>query len=264
MKTIKTLYLITTFLTFCAANAQRKNITGQLIANDEVEGLHILNKTALKYTISNADGSFVIPAKALDTLVISGVKYQPKDLIITTSIIELGQFNVQLTENISELKEVVVGKVLTGNLESDLENSTIKPEINFYDLGIPGSIKLPPTQSEQRLNDADHGKFVYYYGIGLAVNVHKILNRINGDTKLYKERVKREAKENCITRLKSEYANTIFEAIEIPENHKEEFFQFCLEDDQFSAICDDEDPINDVSFLLDKLKIFKMRLNEDN
>lgn len=261
---MKTISFIILFLTFCAANAQRKNITGQLIANDEVEGLHILNRTAVKYTISLTDGSFEIPAKVLDTLVVSGVKYQTQEIIVTKSIIDSEQFNLQLIEKVNELKEVVVGKILTGSLESDIENSDAEPEINFYDLGIPGSVKLPPTQSEQRLNDADHGKFVYYYGIGISINVHKILNRINGDTKMYKERVISEAKEKCITRLKTDYANTIFQAIVIPENHKEEFFQFCLEDDQFYAICEDQNQINDVSFLLKKLKIFKMRLDEDD
>jgi hypothetical protein len=56
-------------------NAQRKELNGQLIAEDEVEGLHILNKTASKYAISNEDGSFVILEKVSDTLVLSGVKY---------------------------------------------------------------------------------------------------------------------------------------------------------------------------------------------
>lgn len=264
MKTIKILCFITVFLFTYVLNAQRKDIRGQLIANDEIEGLHILNQTAAKYTISNNDGSFVIPAKVSDTLIISGVKYQVQEVVISPSIIELGQFNVQLIEKVNELNEVIVGKILTGSLESDIENSDAKPDINFYDLGIEATTDLPPTQSEQRLYDADHGKFVYFYGLGIAVNVHKILNRINGDTKEYKERIKREFNEKCINRLETEYSSTIFEAITIPENHKEEFFQFCLEDDKFNVICKDENQLNNVSFLLEKLKIFKIKLNEDN
>ncbi|NRR91116.1 carboxypeptidase-like regulatory domain-containing protein [Winogradskyella undariae] len=251
--------LITGFI-----NAQRSDLNGQIIASDEVEGLHILNKTGLKYTISNEDGSFVIPAKVSDTIIVSGVKYQKQEIVISLSNINLGQFNVLLIEKVNELNEVVVGKILTGSLQSDLENLNIKPDINFYDLGIPGSTDLPATQNEQRLYDADHGKFVYYYGIGLSINVHKILNRINGDTKEYKVRVLMESNEACISFLQSEYSSTIFEAISIPEKHKNEFFQYCLEDIQFSVICEDENKINKVHFLLEKLNMFKIQLDEGN
>lgn len=149
-------------------------------------------------------------------------------------------------------------------MESDLQNSDAKPEISFYDLGIPGNTDLPLTQSERRLYDADHGKFVHYYGIGIAINVHKILNRINGDTNEYKKRIEIELKEKCIIRLKSEYSQTIFEVITIHQDYKKEFFQFCLEDNQFKTVCEDENKLNAVGFLLDKLKIFKINLNEDD
>jgi hypothetical protein len=261
---IKILFLFTTFFSLCFVNAQRKSVNGQLISNDEVEGLHIKNKTAAKYTISSEDGSFIILAKASDTLVISGVKYQTQQVVITKSILQIGQFNVQLIEKLNELNEVVVGTILTGSLESDIENSNAKTELNFYDLGIEASTDIPATQSEQRLYDADHGQFAYYYGIAVVINVHKILNRINGDTKEYKERVKIEYNEDCITRFESEYSKTIFDEISIPEKHKAEFFQYCLEDIKFSAICKDENTINDVSFLLEKLKVFKIQLNEED
>jgi hypothetical protein len=202
VKTIKVLCFCLAFVVSFLLSAQHKDLIGQLIADDEVEGLHILNETASKYTISNKDGSFIIPAKVSDTLYISGVKYEAQEVVVSSSIIELGQFNVQLIEKVNALSEVVIGKILTGSLESDLQNSDAKPQINFYDLGIPGNTDLPLTQSEQRLYDADHGKFVYYYGIGLAINVHKILNRINGDTNEYKKRIEIEFKEKCINRLK--------------------------------------------------------------
>ena len=63
MKTIKFLSFFIAFIITLAINGQNKDLNGQLIANDEVEGIHILNKTASKYTISNADGSFIISAK---------------------------------------------------------------------------------------------------------------------------------------------------------------------------------------------------------
>jgi len=264
VKKISVLYFFIASTTTLVISAQRKDLKGLLFPDGEVEGLHILNKTASKYTISNYDGSFIIPAKVSDTLYISGVKYEAQEVVVSSSMIELGQFNIRLIEKVNALNEVVVGKILTGSLESDLQNSDAKPEINFYDLGIPGNTDLPLTQSEQRLYDADHGQFVYYYGIGLAINVHKILNRINGDTNEYKERIEIEFKEKCLNLLKPEYSKTIFQAISIPDNYKGEFFQFCLEDKHFKSVCEDENRLNAVGFLLDKLKIFKTNLNEED
>ena len=172
-------------------NAQRKDLNGQLIANDEVEGIHILNKTASKYTTSNEDGSFIIPAKASDTLFISGLKYEVQEFIITQSIIDLGSLSVHLIEKINELDEVIVGKILTGSLQSDLENSDAKTEIDFYDLGIPGNTNIPLTQNEQKLHDADAGSWGSL-GLGFSVNFHKLLNRVSGRTKKLRNIVDRQ------------------------------------------------------------------------
>jgi hypothetical protein len=263
VKKIKKPFCYLIFMMSLLLSAQRVDLNGQLVAGDEVEGLHIRNKTASKYTISNSNGGFVIGAKVSDTVYISGLKYEVQEFIITQFMIESGRFTVQLVEKINQLSEVVVGKMLTGSLESDIENSDAKPKINFYDLGIDASTNIPPTQSERRLYDADHGKFVYF-GLGLVINVHKILNRINGDTNEYKERIEIEFKEKCINTLKSEYSETIFQALTIPYKNKEEFFQFCFEDKQFKSVCEDKKKLNAVGFLLDKLKIFKTNLNEDD
>ena len=136
---------------------QRIDLKGQLIANGDVEGIHILNKTAPKYTVSEEDGSFIIPAKLLDTLSISGLKYKPEEVVVSTSMIQSGTCVIILEERINVLDEVVLGKILTGSLESDLQNSDAEPEINFYDLGIPGFTGNPLTLNESKLHDADAG-----------------------------------------------------------------------------------------------------------
>lgn len=101
MKRIKGLFFCLAFIVSLVLSAQRKDLNGQLIADDEVEGLHILNKTASKYTISNKDGSFIVSAKVLDTLYVSGVKYEAQEVVISSSMIELGLFNVQLIEKVN-------------------------------------------------------------------------------------------------------------------------------------------------------------------
>ncbi|WP_178987529.1 carboxypeptidase-like regulatory domain-containing protein [Winogradskyella schleiferi] len=256
MKKIKTLFLIFTFLSLSLTRAQTKDLKGQLVANDEVEGLHIQNKTSAKYTISNEDGSFVIPAKTQDTLVISGVKYQKQEFVITSSIMELGQFNVQLIENINELNEVVVGKILTGSLESDIENSDAKTEIDFYDLGIPGYTGKPLTQNERKLHDADAGP-MGYIGLGGGVNLHKLLNTISGRTKKLKAIVALDDRDRCVERFRRDYESFLFEKDTLSENLRNEYFLFCQEDEEFLTICNENNDIELLEFMQTKLKVYQ-------
>jgi hypothetical protein len=237
-----------------SSNAQTKDLNGQFIANDEVEGLHILNKTSAKYTVSKEDGSFVIPAKTSDTLFISGLKYKNQEFVITQSIIDAGSFSIQLTETINELDEVRVGSTLTGSLESDLENSDAETEVNFYDLGIPGYKGKPLTQNERKLHDADGGGPIY---TGLGVNVHKLLNRISGRTKKLKEIVALDKEDSCIERLRREYEEAIFKTDTLADNLKNEYFYFCQEDEGFRTLCEENNDLKAIEFLQTKLKAYK-------
>ena len=255
MKKIKVVAFIVFILSF-SLQAQTKELNGQLVANDEVDGLHIQNKTAAKYTISNEDGSFVIAAKISDTLIISGVQYQIKEFIITASIIELGQFNVHLIENVSELDEVVVGKILTGSLESDIANSDAQTEINFYDLGIPGYKGKPLTQNERKLHDADGGP-TGYVGLGGGVNVHKLLNRISGRTKKLENIVELDNRDRCSKRLRDEYEDILFEKDTLTVNLRMEYFLFCQEDEEFLNLCNAKNEIKMLEFLQTKLLVYQ-------
>lgn len=242
-------------------HAQRKELTGQLLADDDVEGIHILNKTAAKYAISGEDGSFVILAKTADTLTISGLKYEIKEVIITKSMMDLGKFSVQLTEKVNELNQVVIGKLLTGSLESDLENSDAETEINFYDLGIPGNVKKPLTQNEQKLHDAD-GQGWGAVGLGFSINFHKLLNRVSGRTKKLREIVELDNRDKYISRLRRDYSEAIFENDTLAEHLKNEYFMFCEEDPKFAALIAENNDLKSIEFLKTKLKAYKENRKE--
>tara|TARA_R110000796_G_scaffold95650_2_gene201069 strand:+ start:252 stop:1046 length:795 start_codon:yes stop_codon:yes gene_type:complete len=252
---IKAIFFFT-FILSLSIQAQTKELNGQLVANDEVDGLHIQNKTAAKYTISNEDGSFVIPAKVSDTLIISGVKYQIKEVVITASIIELGQFNVHLIENVSELNEVVVGKILTGSLESDISNSDAETEINFYDLGIPGYKGKPLTQNERKLHDADAGP-MGYIGLGGGVNLHKLLNKVSGRTKKLKAIVELDDRDKCSKRLRDDYESILFEKDTLTISLRTEYFLYCQEDEEFLNLCNAKNEIKMLEFLQAKLLVYQ-------
>jgi len=239
--------------------AQRKDLNGVLLANDDVEGIHILNKTAVKYTVSDEQGNFIINAKAQDTLTISGLKYLTKTIIITEDHYAKGLVKIALVERINELNEVVLGTLLTGSLESDLENSKTKPDINFYDLGIPGYKGIPLTQNERRLHDADAGSWGHI-GLGFGLNFHKLLNLVSGRTKKLKHIVALEYKNKCLERIRNNYESLIFTDEILTENLKDEFFYFCDEDSEFTIICNENNDLKMIDYLKEKLIIYKNRL----
>lgn len=242
-------------------NAQRIDLRGQLVSTDEIEGIHILNKTALKYTISNEDGSFEIPAQVSDTLYISGLKYENKNVIVTNSMINLGRCTIQLIEKINQLDPVVVGTILTGSLQSDLENSDAETEINFYDLGIPGFTGKPLTLNERKLFDADAGPMGSImggpFGGGVGLNFHKLLNKISGRTKKLKKIVELDDRDRCAKRLRLEYEDIIFEEETLAQNLRTEYFMFCQEDEGFLAMCNENNDIKAIDYLRMKLRVYQ-------
>ena len=268
MKKTKLLFSLVASLFAFLLQAQRSEIKGKLIASDDVEGIHILNKTASKFTISNDKGEFTIVAKATDTLFISSLVYENKEIIITEEQENSNSIKIKLEEKVNELDKVVVGKILTGSLQSDLENSDAKTEINFYDLGIPGNTKLPLTQNEKKLHDADGGPTGSImggpFGGGIVLNLHKILNKISGRTKKLKGVVELDDRDKCINRLRIDYESILFENDTLAKNLKNEYFLFSQEDENFLSLCKEDNDIKLLEFLQQKLKAYRENLNSSN
>lgn len=247
--------LISIFLFFGFNSfAQEIDINGRVIADEDIEGIHIINKTANKFTITGINGTFTIPAKLNDTIIVSGVKYKHQEVIINELIMQSQVMTIYLEENIYQLDEVLIRKFLTGDLRTDILNAKIKDDINFYDVGIPGFTGKPLTQSERRLFEADHGKMISVLQEGLInINIHKILNRISGRTKRLKSYVRLENLDDCMNNAKSEFSESLFGGFEIEEYQKRDFFYFASEDPNFLELCKSENPMDMFEFLVDKL-----------
>ena len=262
---IKTKHLafIICMLSVINLNAQTVSIQGKLFANGDIEGIHIINQTASKFSSADINGQFIIPAKLNDTILISGVKYQKVEIIISQLIIESKVMSVYLIENVNELDEVVVGKILTGNLLSDIENAEVKSDINFYDLGIPGYTGKRKTQSERRLQEASDlqpslgGSLG---GAGGAVSLGALINAITGRTKRLKKIVRLESQDLCMDATISEFSELLFRDEFLEESSQPEFFYFASEDERFLKFCKRDDELRMFEFLKLKLIEFKAQL----
>ena len=97
------------------------NIRGKVFNDMEaVEGVHIINKNSEKGTITNVSGDFNISVQENDTLLISGVQFYFREILITEKIITDRFVTIDLLQKINELEEVEVqAHDLTGSLLFD-------------------------------------------------------------------------------------------------------------------------------------------------
>lgn len=246
--------------------SQTQELHGQLIAVGDVEGIHISNRSTKVFTISNYKGEFTIPAKLYDTLHITGIAYKSKELVVTESVLNAEKFQINLEELVYALDQVEVGKVLTGDLLSDLNNSKLERSINFYDLGIPGYTGKPKTQSERRLYTAGDFKAIHLLSLlGGSLDVDPIINAISGRTKRMKNRVHFEKQNSCLDSMISKFSARLFVDENDDDFPRYEFFYYCLEDSRFDRLCAENNEFNIFTFLQEKLSAFsKIQTNADN
>lgn len=235
--------------------AQTQDITGKIVAKGDIVGIHIINKTASKFTITNDEGVFVIPAKQNDTIMVSGIQYEVKEFLVTDIIMQTKQVTVYLEDKINVLDQVVVGKILTGDLMSDIENSEVKRDINFYDLGIPGYTGPKMTLSERRVYEANSG--------GGLVPLNPLINWISGRTKRLKEQVKRDELNLATDEAMAKYTKFLFENDTLSLTKQKEFFYFSSYDDKFLPLSKSKKEFEMLEFLREKLKEFKLQIEND-
>ncbi|WCO01054.1 carboxypeptidase-like regulatory domain-containing protein [Psychroserpens ponticola] len=255
MTRIKKLFLILCLVQIGFIFSQSIEIQGKVIANSDIDRIHIINKTANRFTITNDDGKFKISASVNDTILISAIQYKPLEVVVTPQIIQTKFIAIDLTDKITELDEVVVGKILTGDLLSDIENSDVKRDINFYDLGIPGYTGKQKTQSERRLHQATTGS-------GL-VPLTPILNWLSGRTKELKGQVARENLDNAMNDVVSELSEMLFNIDTLQEAKRVEFFYFVTDDPKFLILNKTGNNLKMLEFLQLKLKEFKSQIEDD-
>jgi hypothetical protein len=251
MPTIR--FSILAFLFLCqAAFSQSVEISGKVDSKIDVENIHVINKTVQVFTITNNKGEFKISASLNDTITFSSIQHQPKTVVVDKNMILFKAIKVVLDEQVNELDEVIVGRVLTGNLLSDVKNVKGDAPIDFYDVGIPGYTGKPATQSERRLNEATTGAGF------IALN--PILNAISGRTKMLKNRVKLEERETLMQSIKGRLSKDFFVSNPLDEELKMDFFYFCADDENFIKYCKNETDFKILIFLRHKYKQYMENL----
>ena len=244
----------------CTSFSQTREISGKINAEGSVEGIHVINRTSYRYATSDQNGNFKIQAKLSDTLYFSSIQYSPKSIIISIDIVSKGYVFIELENYITELDEVTIGNILTGDLYSDINNSNSKRAINFYDLGIPGYTGIRKTQIQYRLKEANEGKWIQL-GIPPGFNFWKALNRLSGRTKRLKNNAKIEKDKNILNYIKNVVGPELFKNNNLDESLRAEFYYYCSDDPSFYNRCTNRSDVEIMQFLSEKLIEFKIRIS---
>ena len=262
---MKRLFFIFTFvLLSLSVNSQSIEISGKIESKSNVENIHVINLTQQLFTTTNRKGIFIITVKLNDTLTFSSIQHQSKNIIISKQMILDKVVYVKLEEQINVLDVVTVGKVLTGNLMSDIKNTEGGPPINFYDVGIPGYQGKPATQSERRLNEAGEFKPKMLLGLlGGGIPLNPILNGISGRTKMLKKRVAIETKEELMLSIKGRLSKDFLASNPLKDDLVADFFYFCADDHNFLKHCKNQTDFKILIFLRMKYKQYMENLNQN-
>ncbi|WP_452228567.1 MULTISPECIES: carboxypeptidase-like regulatory domain-containing protein [unclassified Lacinutrix] len=246
------IFLLICLACFQISWTQTVDILGEVKSGDDVENIHVINKTSQKFTITNAKGKFVIPAKLNDTLVVSSIQNKLETLIVSIEHILSKKITITLEEQVNELDEVVIGKMLTGDLMTDLNAVEGKP-ITSLSIGIPSYQGPLKTHNERLLNEATSG--------GGFIALNPILNAISGRTKKLKNRVRLDEIEVFMYRVKTKFSKDLFEENPLHEDKIMDYFYFVSDDPDFTKICKNKSDLEILVFLKDKLIAYKAILN---
>ena len=230
-----------------AQDADIVQVSGQIETEESLADIHIINKTSEKFTVTNALGAFRITVKLNDTLVISSLQHKLKTVIINDEIISNKQLVINLETEINALDEIVLGRILTGDIITDIGSVKNEP-ITPNKVGISSYQGKPKTQSERRLYEAISG--------GGLIPLSPIINGINGTTKKLKERVLLEEKDALIFKIKDRFEDEFFQTHPLDKNLQMDFFYFCSDDLNFLNRCKNRTDFGILIFLIEKYEAY--------
>lgn len=223
----------------------------------DVEGVYVINKTLNESTITNKEGHFTIETRINDTLVFSAVQFELKSVIVKPEMYVQESVLIRLDVKVNKLDEIVVRPYnLSGNLSDDMKKVSTDNIVNGVTLGLPNATVKMPTQSQRRVIEATSG--------GGAIPLNPIINAITGYTKMLKNRVKLERKEEQLEETMNSFEKELYvNHLKIPEEYIKRFSYYCAADPKFEEFQKQNDPLLMLTFFETKSKEFRM-LNDIN
>ncbi|MCF6279603.1 MAG: carboxypeptidase-like regulatory domain-containing protein [Flavobacteriaceae bacterium] len=108
-----------------------------------LKGAHVYNMNLIRGTISNNNGSFVIPTRVNDTIFFSHLGFQSVKIKITNDLLKGNELEISLYERAEEIAEVRVKSIkLVGVLEIDARNVPKDKYTRIHINGLPQTYEV--------------------------------------------------------------------------------------------------------------------------
>jgi len=122
------------------------NLKGVLVNGFDkkpLQGAHVYNMNFVRGTISNNDGSFVIPTRVNDTIFFSHLGFQSVKIKITNDLLKGNELEIALYEKAEQIAEVRVKTIqLVGVLEIDAKNVPQDKYTRIHINGLPQTYEV--------------------------------------------------------------------------------------------------------------------------
>lgn len=205
----------------CQTAFSQTLLKGKVISDaPNLDGIHVINLSGKKNTVTEKGGFFSILAKANDTLLFSGT--QIKGIQVTLKEVDFSEnlFFIKLKQHVRMLEEVYIKNY---------------PEINAVSLGIIPKGTKSYTPAQRRLRTAT-APFINLDAGGMAggsIGVDPLINAISGRTAMLKKELEVEKKERLQTRIESLYDTAFFtETLKIPAEYVKGFEMYVIDNEK--------------------------------
>lgn len=221
-------------------------IKGKVVSESSLlEGIHIINLSKKNGAVTDSRGYFEISAKISDTLQFSAVNLKARRYVLTTNDFSKDLVFVKMESLITELDEVAIIQY---------------KNINAVALGIVPANQKVYTPAERKLKTASdiNGQ----YGTNTQVGLDPLLNWISGRTKMLKNEVVVERKEQLQAKTSDYFKRTYFvETLKIPELYIDGFLFYIAENERYARSMKDKNKTM-ATFILSELATEYLKLQE--
>jgi len=229
MKLIKMLLLLLSLgLAFVGQAQQQEVLLEGKVLNDTIDRsqLTVFNKSLNKGTITTERGTFLIGARVQDTIVISAVQYEPREIIVNSTMVDRKRISLYLIPKITELDNVAISNIdLSGNLAKDAIATGARETPKATDFGLPKNTAPKRTTEERR----------YYTAVtsGGGIPIDGLINAITGRLKMLKNHIKIARFEKKVQDNRYRFSDSIYiQSFNIPEPLVEDFVYYVFEDER--------------------------------
>lgn len=201
-----------------------KNLKGIVLVDQlPVEGVHVINLSTEKSTVTKSDGTFSIPVKEDDLLTFSAVHLDYWRKSIRKADLEKGYIQINMSVKSIDLENVEV---------------TEYTKINAVSAGIIPKPVKKYTPAERRLKTAGDFKYWHLLSIlGGTLPIDPMINKISGRTAMLRKELTVEKKELLLKSLDLIFDNSYYsELLDIPDDYIEGFKLYVIEYEEIEEL----------------------------